>query len=162
MLPAFGTQAALCAPLANGGATGCSAGTCLPTPPSGYGASACVYRAGDVACPTTSSFTLKTLIYESVSDTRGCTTCACGAPTGATCTGIVDIYSYNVFGLCNTALFASVAADGACHVLASSPSLPFDFAVRTALPASGGACAESGGAPNGTATPIQPVTVCCE
>src|SRR5688500_16708199 len=54
---------------------------CAAPSPSGFSANRCIARAGSHACPDGYS---QGLIY-ATEDQRGCTPCACGEVTGASC-----------------------------------------------------------------------------
>jgi hypothetical protein len=138
--------------------TGCSAGVCLPTPPAEYG-QLCIFQAGDIACPT-SEYTTKTVVYQSIKDTRGCTPCACGTPAGGKCPADIEVFDEPN---CAGTQVATFPGDGiACspEELSMSGELSFRF-VQTGN-AAGATCAASGGAPTGTATGATPMTVCCK
>jgi len=108
---------------------------------------------GDVACPG-APYDTKTVVYGGMDDTRGCEDCSCGAPTGISCEGDVE-------------LFTGVACTGSS--LGSTP-VPgcFDWPMRSGtfyfradFAPTGGSCASSGGAPTGDVTPAEPTTLCC-
>jgi hypothetical protein len=156
MLPAagFGMQAAVCAAPAVTG-SGCAAGVCVPKGPVGYGPTACVFSAGDVACPG-APYVNKTVVYGGIDDQRGCSACACGAPAGATCKTGIQVYLGGVPGCMGFS--QTFPADGSCNTV--SGQFAGFTGVQEGAPM-GGACAPSGGQPSGQATGAQPTTVCC-
>ena len=133
--------------------SGCGDEVCVPTLPS---TQLCVFAEGDVPCPE-GDYRSRRLIFTEVDDSRGCGPCTCGPATGETCTGTTNLYSG---GNCNN-LVNSVEHDGmTCEsfdILLFGASALF---VPDAGP-TGGSCGESGGAPEGTATPAGLTTVCC-
>ena len=132
-------------------AGGCSSGQiCLPAPAAPFEHALCVAQDGDVGCPG-APYTAKRLLHKAMNDTRGCSACACGAASGVTCPTTITTYSDQN---CITAT-GTLAVPG-CAAFATYTAITVD--VDAAV---GGTCAPSGGAPTGTATPSQPVTVCC-
>jgi hypothetical protein len=126
--------------------------------PAAAGFRACVATPGDVDCPASSPYVDRHVFYGGIDDTRGCTPCTCGAPTGSTCTGSIAIYSD---AACSAQVFADL-------ITSSGPScidVPAGSALgsKKAGPATyaPGACAANGGEPVGSAVPSQPVTFCC-
>src|ERR1019366_9094755 len=70
---------------------GCAAtAQCVAKPSAPYGGP-CVYQAGDLKCP--SGYPTKHLYYKGTVDSRDCTACTCGAPSGGSCTGSISLYS---------------------------------------------------------------------
>jgi len=154
-LPAvsWSTTARTCAYNAATGGT-CASGTCYAPATAPFGG-ACVYQTGDVMCP--SGFTNQHVFYASDTDTRGCSVCGCGAPSGSSCTGSVS-YWHNT--LCSDFPVSTTIPEGVC---ASTYTYYYDGqSVEGALGVSGGSCTASGGQPQGTATPASPMTVCCQ
>lgn len=123
-------------------------GTCVPDPGPGFGTT-CIYVEGDSACPA-GPYNDQQVVHRTLEDTRGCDTCTCGDPTGS-CGGEVR-FILDACGGPNTAGSIDVdtcgtiiaAAGGARYV--ADPS--FD-------------CAPTGGDATGSATPSDPVTLCC-
>src|SRR5271154_2328493 len=69
----------------------CSSGVCLPAAPAAFSTGYCVRQTGDVACPA-GDYSHKSSSYGSMTDTRGCGACSCGAVSGATCSVTVSEY----------------------------------------------------------------------
>lgn len=135
----------------------CPAGSvCAPSPPDGL--SLCVYAKGDVAsCPT--DYPARMVFYLGVDDQRGCSECQCSAQSGAQCMALVSAFSDSA---CSTLAGAVVVTDleGACVDVVTGTALgSIDASMVTDKP---GTCAQSGGAPFGTVTPAEPVTLCCQ
>ena len=127
----------------------CGAGQ-IAVPPAASGfqqSNYCVARAGEWECP--SGYPSKRTYHESAADTRSCTSCGCGAPTGASCSA-PTLFTDNACG--GT---PQVTRAGACDAIGNAKGASFSEA------ATGGACAPSGGMPTGTVTPTAPTTICC-
>jgi hypothetical protein len=155
-LPAvsWSTLARTCAYNASTGGACSNGGMCYAPATAPFGG-ACVEQAGDVMCPT--GFATKHLYYSNVTDTRGCTSCSCQAPTGSTCTGGVS-YWHN--STCSDYNVTSQISPGVC---ASSQTYYVDGnSVKGNLGVTGGSCTPQGGQAQGTVTPASPTTVCCQ
>jgi hypothetical protein len=67
-------------------AIGCTgANVCQPRASSPFLHGLCIHQAGDLACPTGTAFTDRHVFFSTVTDTRGCTACACGPAAGGSC-----------------------------------------------------------------------------
>lgn len=68
-----------------------------PTPTAPYRTGLCVYRVGDpppATCPA--DYPSGPLLYFSgLSDTRTCSACQCGAPSGGSCEGILRVFAHS-------------------------------------------------------------------
>jgi hypothetical protein len=146
--PTWATTGVLCgAPLVTGG---CAAGaSCAPPLPPSF--AMCVYAAGDVACPA-SDYVNKQVLYGGVDDTRGCSTCTCGAATGGSCKQTFDVWG-------NTTCSGAPAAtfSGSCAPVANVTRFGFTPAYQ-----GGATCppmvSTTGGCAPKAATAV---TVCC-
>jgi hypothetical protein len=143
--------------------TGCNNGlTCMPKPAAPFASGVCIYKDGNNSCPP-GQFSQQHLFYTDKTDTRTCTSCACGAPAGASCSATVTVYNNQQVNSCDAAhliatLHPSTAA-GDCTNITGNPATVSRKAVFTAP--TGGTCAASGGVPMGTAVPASPRTYCC-
>ncbi len=128
-------------------AGGCSAGVCAPEP-------LCIYQAADSTCPT--GFTKVLTGFETLTDTRSCTSgCGCAAPSGE-CQALVEIFGTNN---CSGAVLTS-APDQACTAYTFSNLATYTALVTADVTAVG--CNPVGsGFPTGMVTLSSPVTVCC-
>lgn len=147
-----------------GGATqggGCGGGACVARPSAPFKALACIGRVGDHTCPA--GFPTKSQFSAGVNDTRDCSGCTCGAPSGASCSGSLTLGS-------NATCSADVAtlnAPGQCASVGPDPSPPTPpyLESRSARynqgPASTATCAPGGGQPTGGVTAGTTVTICC-
>jgi hypothetical protein len=113
----------------------------------------CIHHEGDVSCPS-ADYAVKVLAFKKFDDTRACSECPDGVPTGGACG--------NNFG--------QTVAEAQC--LLSSPSdktlntcYPYSAGIlvnTSAMGPSAGTCpAQAGGQPTGTAASLEPVTFCC-
>ncbi len=148
----WGIQARACGGATLGAASSC-AGSEICAPPLPTNAKSCVYQAGNLACPA--GYTNKQLLYDGAADTRGCTTCLCGAATGD-CTGPGAVTLHNLAN-CTDPFVRSVSLNE-CSVN-SVAGVP--YAQYSSGTPSNVSCPPSGGKPTGTATPENPVTYCC-
>jgi len=77
---------------------GCDDGLCVPLPTAPYQAGVCVWAEGDLECPA--GFDDRSLYNAEYSDTRDCSTCTCGAPTGACEDQSIRIRGWCEDGIC--------------------------------------------------------------
>ncbi len=149
----YSANAVLC-----GGATlgaGCSDNAaCAPPPGSAFEAGICIFRSGNHTCD--SPFSTKHLIYTSVSDSRGCTSCTCDTPTGANCSSATTYIHEGSGNLNCSGAAVGLAHGGACV----TTTLPWSMAFVPGN-TTGGSCDPAGGSPSGSATPGGETTVCC-
>jgi hypothetical protein len=147
-------EAGTCLPSTFG--AGCDAPLfCVPPPEGGL---VCVTRAGvhNQECPVDYGGA-SWVLYRDVDESRSCSPCTCGAPTG-NCSG-AEISVEDPSGGCLGT--GTVLANGICTALPIHSSMG-TFSLESWLP--GGlqaTCSPSGGAPTGTVQPASPLTVCC-
>jgi hypothetical protein len=130
---------------------------CIPSSPPGF--RVCIYQKGDNDCPSEfTPYAEKHLVAVGYNDTRTCSPCACGAPSGGACSSTVSVYTD---GACSTLAYsATVTSSGPdCHDLPSGT--PLGSKSATAPTYTPGSCMPSGGEPMGAATLTQPATYCC-
>jgi hypothetical protein len=129
---------------------------CAPAVEPGF--AQCLVRDGDRECPGP-HYTVKHLFYGGLADTRECTPCACGAPSGSTCTAFVSAFKD---GACSSPVVAGTvdATDPVCLDVAPSGQA-LGSKLATAPVYAPGACQVSGGEPVGAALPADPSTYCC-
>lgn len=133
---------------------GCSASQlCVPQPSDLLDASVCVWQSGEHACPM--GYADRQLLFGDVEDDRACGECSCTEPVG-----LCDDASLALFGAmaaCNPPSSGTVLANGQCHAtnaletrsVVVAPGQPSAF------------CAPSEGPATGSATPTDPLTLCC-
>jgi hypothetical protein len=136
---------------------------CVPTadpPPEGY--QHCVYRDGDHDCPSEYDGP-RFLVYpeDAIIDSRVCSECTCGQPTGGVCVGRFKVYQDSS---CSELLANDqVASVGDQCSNVFPPGLPIGSKAITDLERLPGACEPSVSEPSGTVTPNHDfaTTVCC-
>lgn len=134
--------------------TGCAADqVCAPRPSAPFDAQVCIYASGAVTCPSGSSYSNRFVRYASFSDTRDCSTCSCGAPTGS-CGGHVDFITSTSQG-CNLGPKATITP-GQCVALSITTT-----DLNKYVPAPAPTCAASTGALTGALSPTGATTFCC-
>ncbi len=152
-LAVWANSYAVCEYTSQPSAGGCDAGAlCVRTPESGYASKPCVYQDGDVACPG-APYTVKTLVAQGLADTRDCSACSC-TPSGGSCGATVTAYTG---GNCSSTA-QPFSANGVCAAQGIG-ALSAEMTNPVVTPAS---CAPQGGVPVGSATPSNPITVCCQ
>jgi hypothetical protein len=151
----WGTTARSCHGIAYGRCA-TPAEICAPVAAPGF--AQCLVRDGDSECPGP-FYTVKHVFYGGLADTRDCSPCGCGAPTGSTCTAFVTAFKDDS---CSSPIVAGTidAMSSAClDIVPSGQALGSKLA--TAPVYAPGACQASGGEPTGEALPVQPATYCC-
>ena len=116
----------------------------------------CVWQPGDHACPA--GFDERELYFRGeIDDTRGCTSCECGEPTGA-CEGsflrLTSGYYCNGDPFVVDDVCTEHCIGNECETYALSGGVVLGDPVAE--------CAPSGGEPTGEAVGQDPVTVCCQ
>ena len=135
---------------ANPAAGSCASGqSCLPQPGAPY--DLCVYRPGDMACP--SAYPQKTVVYEDFKDTRTCSGCSCGSAS-STCGGSLQLAS----GCSGTTLLYTTVSG--CGLPAGGINVSTSH-WASYKPDPKGTCQESTSTLSGAATPTGATTVCC-
>ena len=134
---------------------GCSADqVCAPRPSAPFDSQVCIYTSGDVTCPSGSTYSNRFVRYANYTDTRDCTTCSCGTPTGS-CGGRVDFRSSTSLG-CNINPKSQITP-GQCVAL----SLTINSDLQEYVPAPAPTCAPSTGSVTGSLSATGPTTFCC-
>lgn len=130
---------------------GCDGGdVCAPK---AVGEALCVWQDGDSDCPDGFDGD-RTLVYRSIDDSRACTECTCDDPVGLCDTATITMFS----NVCNPPISALLDTTGECD-LGSTGSVTrsaiFDVGQPNAF------CVASPAVATGSASPADPVTVCC-
>lgn len=143
--PTWGEQVRSCG-AALGGETCPGGDVCVPAVPAAW--TSCIYKVGaGHICPA--GYTDQNVYYDAFQDTRVCSGCSCGPPTG-TCGGTVRVATG---APCNS---ETQIALGAC-----APAAGVTHARYTATGPNNGACVPGSASLNGSAVPQNPVTFCC-
>jgi hypothetical protein len=152
--PKWASGAALCSGAQTG--AGCSSVSQVCAPKLASPWRACIWRFGESPCPN-NLYSYQRVIYGSVVDTRGCTSCSCSPPSGISCSGVTTLYGE---GGCSVNP-AAVLHDGTCKSIGSGVGSIRSYMYQPTGGPTGGSCASSVSTPAGSATPGEPRTVCC-
>jgi hypothetical protein len=148
-IPATWQQyAALCVSRA---ASLCDPALCPSALPTEFQQRRCIYQGVEAPCPS-GGYSERFLMYEDIDDQRDCS-CACSA-SGLTCNAGVQLYG----GSGCTGGSSYVAFNMQCY----SPQMTTVASYEMLVTGPNGVCSPTGGGVTGTATPVDPVTVCCE
>lgn len=131
-------------------AASCDASLCQP-------AGACIHRPGVHLCPD-ERYTERTVLYTDLVDERSCSECNCSQAVGQSCPGTIELWPAEDCSGAGAAI--DLGSAGVC----TSEDLAFNvrgYRVLVGDPA-GGDCPATGGEPLGSATAVDPHTVCCE
>ncbi len=144
-----------------GGATagiGCgSSDACMPIPPGPFHSGICITQTGSHTCPP-GQFTEQHLLYSGTDDSRSCTACKCGTPTGESCTAEYSLFFDNSSP--PSCQMSVTTVDTPCVALNGNPSITSAMATITGGP-SGGKCTATNGSPTGSIAPSGETTFCC-
>ena len=137
---------------------GCGDGEqCFPESAGSQLGGACIYREGDVACPT--AFPLRMFGAQDVDDQRGCAECTCNAPAASDVVCETQLHIFDDATCTNETGEVTVSGTGfsaSAFGTAATMSVEWD-----APDVAGPSCFASGVFPTGEAEFIQPTTVCC-
>lgn len=132
--------------------------TCAPVVPDpSPGFLVCVVRDGDRTCPE--GWPDKHVFFDRVDDTRGCSPCACSAPTGSSCAGSVSVFKDDACGVPLPLTLPLDATGPSCHTVPPGTALGSKAAGPVTY--TPGTCQPSGGEPQGSTAPAEPSTFCC-
>ena len=132
--------------------------TCAPVvPPPPPGFSVCIDITGDRTCPDELSD--KHVVYDHFDDGRTCSACACSAPTGGMCSGLVSYFKDGACGSLINSVTITSTAPSFCHEVPPGTALGSKSA--GSLTHTPGSCQPSGGDSQGTAEPVEATTFCC-
>ncbi len=138
---------------------------CLPDELVPPGFKLCIFNDGERACPNDmpdNTFTEQHVFYQGVDDNRQCSACSCGSPTGSACTAMLSIYKGNNL-TCNGSTFAQIPISSAGPVCTDIALPGQSLGSKSAGPTTylPGTCQPMGGDGSGSATKIEPATLCC-
>jgi hypothetical protein len=147
-------RAVLCAPKTPPVVATCAAGSvcAAAADPKFEPETRCILREGARSCPA--AYPNLRTYYGPDTDSRACTACTCGAPSGLACENVSAL------------LYPGPACLPAGSMVAPSSGCPplqgmVSAAPSGATPASAGQCAPAGGQPSGAVTPGTQSTICC-
>jgi hypothetical protein len=127
----------------------------LPPEPDGFTQCIMYLGKGSPECPDT--YPEERIIHDGFDDDRRCSACACGAPSGSSCSAVLSVYGdigcTRLLGSTSIALSEPSCLGGA--------GLLFGGMAATWQTAQPGACAPSGGAPLGAVTTTASSIFCC-
>jgi hypothetical protein len=141
---------------------GCGPNLCVPRPAGNFQKTLCIVHGGDVPCPG-GAYGKRSLYYQGVADSRGCTDCECGPPKGMTCTGTLQLWD-DTQCQSNTTTLTSVGQCGALMPDPTPPPAPYKTLRSTKYTpgaAIGGSCTSTPSVATGEVKPAAPITICC-
>lgn len=163
----FETQTRLCQAELSG--VGCAAEeVCAPTLDDDFEAGLCIVQEGEHACPESSTYTERFVVFDSIDDSQSCdaSSCSCAVPTGS-CGGQIELRAGNEFS-CGAILATLKGASGTIGPIGSGGSnlcaaRPAAFARVTYSPdLANRTCPRSGLASVvGQASGAGATTICC-
>jgi hypothetical protein len=167
--PYWRTAARACKGLAWSSCEGAKDSTCIPEDDVRIpGSKLCILQGGDHVCPLIpdSPWTERQVFYHSKpQDSRQCTECTCGPPTGSMCTATISVYENSDNTCSGPVVFGqlpiSSAEPGPCFDL-SPPGKPMGSKSATFPSYTSGTCESIPGTPIGEAKAIDPTTFCCK
>jgi hypothetical protein len=120
---------------------------------------ACIFHLGaDVACPA-GAYTERSVFFSDIKDSRSCTACSCGLPTGISCATRISVFGPPP-GNCSGEPLRTFDTDDSCADLRSIGAQEDGFQFVAGEPAGEGSCAPSG-TESGEVTTENPFTACC-
>ncbi len=134
----------------------------MPRPTLPFYDTVCIHRSGNQSCPS-GPYSDKLLYYQGANDTRGCINCGCLDPVGTTCVGTLKLYTDTMCTVDEVTL-TSVSQ---CAPLSPDPTPPPPpyMSLRSVrydgVPSGAGSCSSVPGSSFGSASPSDPVTICC-
>jgi len=120
---------------------------------------ACIVATGDIACPAAapySVYSVRTVYYSAVTDTRDCAACTCGAPSGVDCNANAHVQTWDKNNCGGGMLDDFSPLPETCKGVDGAT-----VSVKLITSPKGGSCLASMGQATGTATPVNPTTICC-
>jgi hypothetical protein len=171
--PSFAQLSRVCAAARTGG--GCAAGAACVAKPTGTAHGVCLSQplVGSALCPTAYAHPHVVSPDGLTNDTRGCTACTCGAPTGAACNEQITLHTGagcddpdgGLFDDAGAALGsdpATFAGNNTCQTGLVSAAEAFVSGIMTTSVATDGTCAAAAATPTGSVTVTTQVQYCCQ
>jgi hypothetical protein len=151
--PAWQESATACIPTAQLQQGSCASGEwCLATPPPPFPPAFCVSQPGTVDCPSGSPYVVTRTVYDDAGDTRGCSSCTCGAPDGG-----MNAMNGGCIGDIQSCMDDACAG---CSPVVCKLGIQGPVLVQID-PTFQGGCDHGGGQPTGQLTPTGATTFCC-
>lgn len=149
----FSTRASLCAASSSDAAACEGDHLCTSLAPAPFGDASCVWTDGVVDCPLGSEYSARSVLHRDIDDSRGCTACSCGEIDG-TCDATIELRSGDA---CSGSVLGEIVSGAGCGQVEGTVN-----SYRLVELVVNGVCAPAtGGQPAGSATPADPLTVCC-
>lgn len=126
-----------------------------------YATSPCVYQVGGSppsACPAAYPDGPR-IYYSTIDDTRGCSECTCGEPTGGLCAGTITVFSQPDCGGDTSGTAYALAS--ACQQIDLPNGSPVSLLAAASLMAAGECAIAQAAVPTGGLATVGVVTVCC-
>ena len=139
---------------------GDQAHVCAPTAPASSTFRMCVFQPGDLGdagCPP--AYPDPFPVAGGFDDARSCSTCACGAPDGGSCTATLSAFNDHACTVPQISTTISSAGPGCFDILPGGAPLGSKSVAKFKY--TPGPCAPSGAEPAGAVTPTAPATFCC-
>ncbi len=144
---------------------------CLPSIGGGFVAGYCIWAEGVQDCPASSGYTAREVMFTSITDTRDCSACSCGAAQDVACGGTISYtVTYNPTGgaVITNDPAETVSANDSCSTVRSPNSgvetgnVVYGFAGGVQdLEPSASSCAAEGGVSVGSVAGAGELTGCC-
>lgn len=125
-----------------------------PAPAQPYGR-LCIHKEGEHSCPS-ADYSVKLVAYKKVADSRACTTCT-ATPSGTGCATGQWVHRVSMKDCGDTLGVGTKYDANTCNTYSGAGTI-VDI---TAWKPGAATCPVQGGAPSGTASSIEPVTLCC-
>ncbi|AUX38018.1 MULTISPECIES: hypothetical protein [Sorangium] len=135
---------------------------CSPAPPEGDAAppggflTCILHHEGEHECPPT--YPSRRVVYEGAEDSRGCTACTCGEPSGGACSVWVSAFSD---AACSDGVVSVLMSSEASFCGAIAPGTALGSKSAAVVDLEPGSCTPGGGEPIGDVAPRGAVTFCC-
>ena len=132
---------------------------CAPPPAPGFLRCVSLMGTYDCSAPFFAPYTEPHVFYAGLQDTRTCSPCGCGAPTGSACAARISIFPD---GACTSAAVDAGSVGTAAPVCVDVGPGPAPGIALAVQPVDAhGACQPSGGDAGGVAVGLGPTTFCC-
>jgi hypothetical protein len=124
-----------------------------------FQAQACIVATGDVACPAAppySVYSVRTVYYTAITDTRDCAVCTCGGATGVDCNANAHVQTWDLANCGGGMQDDFKPLPQTCKNVDGATK-----SVKLITSPVGGSCQPSAAQATGVVTPLNPATICC-